>query len=138
MKRTLIVTILRWLAVLPGSLLLAMLCLFPLHWILYLVLTRFVEVYPEMPERILVPGVFSAVFVWAGSRIAPTYKLETSTILFGIWMFLIGGAVFLTWRNADWFGSQLYFQAGGVPTIVAVVGAVIGLFTARTETKQSD
>lgn len=125
--------VLRWIAILPGSLLVALLSLFPLHWILYLITTRFVEVYPEMPERILAPAVLSGVFVWIGSRISPTYKFETSAVLFGIWMFLIGGVVFLTWSGGDWFGGQLYFQGGGVPTIMAIVGAAVGLFVARTE-----
>jgi hypothetical protein len=125
--------VLRWMAVLPGSFLIAALSLFPLHWILYIVITRFVEVYPEIPERILAPGVLSGVFVWVGSRISPAYKFETSAVLFGIWMFLIGGVVFLTWSGGDWFGGQLYFQGGGVPTTMAIVGAAIGLFVARME-----
>lgn len=111
----------------------ALLTLFPLHWILYLVTTRVVEVYPEMPERILAPAILSGVFVWVGSRISPTYKFETSAVLFGIWMFLIGGVVFLTWSGGDWFGGQLYFQGGGLPTIMAILGAAVGLFVARIE-----
>ncbi len=125
--------VLRWIAVLPGSLLIAALSLFPLHWILYIVVTRFVEVYPEMPERILAPGVISGVFVWVGSRISPAYKFETAAVLFGIWMFLIGGAVYLTLGDGDWFGGRLYFQGGGVPTIMAVLGAATGLLVARSE-----
>ena len=80
----------------------------------------------------------SGVFVWAGSWIAPQYKFETSVVLFGIWMFIIGGFVFLTLGEGDWFGTHLYFQGGGIATIMAVVGAGIGLFTARMEAQQSD
>jgi len=134
-----LIQVLRWIAVLPGSLLIALLALFPLHWILYIVLTKFVEVYPEMPERILAPAVLSGIFVWVGSRISPAYKFETSVVLFGIWMFLIGGVVFLTIGDGDWFGGRLYFQGGGVPTIMAIVGAIVGLFAARLEqTNQND
>jgi hypothetical protein len=129
--------ILRWIAVLPGSIIIAVLSLLPLHWLLCFVLTRFVEVYPEMPERVLGPFVLSGVFVWVGSRISPSYKFETAAVLFGIWMFLIGGIVFIAWSRADWFGGQLYFQGGGIPTIMAVVGAAIGLFVARTEQTMS-
>lgn len=129
--------VLRWIAVLPGSLLIAALSLFPLHWILYLVITRFVEVYPEMPERILGPAILSGVFVWVGSRISPAYKFETSVVLFGIWMLLIGGVVFLTLGDGDWFGGRLYFSGGGLPTILAVVGAIVGLFAARLEQSKS-
>ena len=129
--------ILRWIAVLPGAIVVALLVLFPLHWILYIVLTKFVEVYPELPGRILAPAVLPGVFVWVGSRIAPTYKFETAVLLFGIWMFLVGGVVFLTLGEGDWFGGRLYFQGGGVPTIMAVVGAIIGLYTARLEQVES-
>ncbi len=125
--------VLRWMAVLPGSIIVAVLSLFPLHWILYLVLTKFVEVYPELPERILAPAILSGVFVWVSSRISPAYKFETAAVVFSFWMFLIGGFVFLTWSGGDWFGSQLYFQGGGLPTIMAIVGAAVGLFTARLE-----
>lgn len=128
--------VLRWIAVLPGSILVAFLSLFPLHWILYLALTKFVEVYPEMPERILGPALLSYLFVWVGSRISPKYKFETAVVLFGIWMFLIGGFVFLTIAGSQWFGQQLYFRAGGIPTVMAVIGAGIGLFTARMENKK--
>lgn len=124
---------LRWLAVLPGALLAGMIALFPLHLVLYNTLSNFVEPYPEMPERILMPLVVAGVFVYAGSRIAPEFKFETSVLLFGLWLFLIGGFVFLTFYGADWFGGQLHFQGGGLATIMAVIGAAIGLFTVRKQ-----
>lgn len=124
---------LRWLAVLPGALLAGMIAIFPLHLVLYNTLSNFVEPYPEMPERILTPLVIAGVFVYAGSRIAPEFKIETSVVLFGLWLFLIGGFVFLTFYGADWFGGQLYFRGGGLSTIMAIVGAAIGLFVVRKQ-----
>ncbi|MBA3633377.1 MAG: hypothetical protein H0W58_11320, partial [Acidobacteria bacterium] len=56
-----------------------------------------------------------------------------SVVLFGLWLFLIGGFVFLTFYGADWFGSPLHFQGGGLSTIMAVVGASVGLFIARKQ-----
>ena len=114
-----------------------LLSLFPMHWILYLVLTGFLEVYPEMPERILGPAVLSGVFVWAGSWISPKYKFETAAVLFGMWMFLVGGVVFLTWSGADLYGRQLNFQGGGLPTIMAVVGGSLGLLVARIQQNEA-
>lgn len=125
--------VLRWIAVLPSAILVALLSLFPLRWILYIVQTKFVEVYPEWPERILGPAILSGVFVWIGSHISPAYKFETAAVLFGIWMFVIGGFVFLTLGGGDWFGGQLYFKNGGLPTVMAVVGASFGLIVARLE-----
>ncbi|CAN5335726.1 hypothetical protein BH20ACI1_BH20ACI1_03540 [soil metagenome] len=127
------IQILRWIAVLPGAIIAVILSLIPLHLILYIIFTKFVEVYPETPERILAPALISGVFIWVGSQISPTYKFETAIVLFGIWMFLVGGFVFLTFSGGQFYESHLYFQNGGLPTLMAVIGAIIGLFVVRVE-----
>ena len=130
------IQILRWIAVLPCAVIAAVLSLVPLHLLLYLIFTRFVEVYPEMPERILAPAILSGVFIYVGARISPAYKLETAVVLFGIWMFLVGGFVFLTFSGNEFNGGQLYFHYGGIPTIMAVVGAIVGLFVVWSEQRK--
>ena len=62
---------LRWIAVLPGAAFAGLLALFPLHWALYTTLSKVIEPYPALPERLLIPLVFGAVFIRAGSGIAP-------------------------------------------------------------------
>ena len=128
---------LRWLAVLPGALLAGVIALFPLHFILYNTLSHFVEPYPELPERVLTPFVIAGVFVWAGSLIAPEFKIEASVALFGLWLFLVGGFAFLTFHGANWMGGQLYFRGRGLATLMAVVGAIAGLYFARKVQKVS-
>lgn len=130
------IQILRWIAVLPCAIIAAVLSLVPLHLVLYLIFTKFVEVYPEMPERILAPAFLSGVFIYVGARISPAYKVETAVVLFGIWMFLVGGFVFLTFSGSEFNGGQLYFRYSGIPTIMAVVGAIIGLFVVWAEQKK--
>lgn len=127
-----VVKILRWIAVLPGALLASVLSLIPLHMVLYLVTSRFFEVYPQGPERILSPALLSGVFILVGSYISPAYKFETAIVLFGMWLFVVGGFVFLTLTDSDYFGHRLYFRYGAVPTIMAVVGAIIGLIVVRS------
>ncbi len=129
---------LRWVAVFPGALLGGILTSFPLHWILYFTLrneTIFIDPYPELPERILFPFVMTTVFIWVGSRIAPEHKLKTSIVLFGILLFIISGFVFLTLSGSDWLGYQLYFQYSGISTVMAVVGAFVGLYFVRRKEK---
>ncbi|MCJ7546726.1 MAG: hypothetical protein MUP30_07880 [Deltaproteobacteria bacterium] len=129
---------LRWLVVLPGAIAAGVLAMFPLHWILYSTLRHFVEPYPQLPERMLTPFVIAAVFVWAGSRIAPEYKAEAAVVLFGLWMALLGGFVFLTLSGSTWMGRELHFQGGGVAPVMAFVGAVTGLCVVRKEHKAGD
>ena len=125
--------LLRWVVVLPGSLITGFLALIPLHFILYSTLSKFAEPYPELPERCLAPLVFAGVYVWSGSRIAPTHKTETSVALFGLLMLCIGGFIFLSFAKADWFGGQVYLQNGGLGTGLSVVGAILGLLQVRKE-----
>ena len=119
---------LRWIIVLPVSLLTSIAATFPLHWVLLITLSNFVDPYPQLPERILTPFVIAAVFIWAGFRIAPEYKLQTSFALFGLWMFLLGGVVFLTFSGADWMGRRLYFQSAPISPIMAIAGALTGIY----------
>lgn len=129
---------LRWIAILPGALLAAILATVVLHLILYITLTKFVTPYPELPERILTPFVISAIFIWAGNEIAPNYKNTTAIILFGLWLFLAGGFIFLTLTDSSWFGKKLYFQAGGIAPIMAIVGALFGVYKARKSNNDKD
>jgi len=125
---------LRWVAVLPSPLLAGLLALFPLHWIVYHSLrnqTIFVDPYPELPERLLTPFVACAVFVWAGSRIAPERKVLTSVVLLGLLLLLQGGFVFLAVSGTNVMGAQFYLQGRGIAPIMALAGALVGLYIVR-------
>lgn len=124
---------LRWLAVLPGAILAAALSSFPLHLVLYATLSNFIEPYPEIPERVLLPFVAAMAFLWAGAKIAPTHRFETSVVLFGLWLALWGAVVALTLYGAEIAGRALVFQGGALGPIAAVVGALTGLYVTRRE-----
>ena len=126
---------LRWIAVFPGALFAGVLASLPLHWALYLILSSFLEPYPELPERLLSPFVIAAVFIWTGSRIAPEYKIETSAVLFGLWLFLLGGFVFLALSGNNLGGYQLRFYGGGIAPIMAAAGAFTGLYLVRRDVR---
>lgn len=120
-----------WLAVIPGAFIAGVLACFPLRWVLHSTLTNFAEPYPELPERLLTPFVTAVTFIWAGSRIAPEYKVETSVILFGLWALGLVGTIFFTLSGANWMGRQTYFLGGGLGPTMAIAGALTGLYVVR-------
>ena len=126
----------RWAAVLPGSILAGLLMTLPMHWILYTTLSQYFDPVPEFPERAISPLVIGATVVWAGARIAPTRPMETAVVLFGLWTLLLGGFAALTLSGAGFAGGQLYFQAGGLASVMAFVGGFVGLLIARNEVSQ--
>jgi hypothetical protein len=128
--------IIRWLAVLPGAVVCAVLSVFLLHLVLYQTLTGsgIVEPYPEAPERLLGPLVLALAFVWGGARIAPFRKVETAVVLFGALLLLIGASVALGLTGGRIGNAQYYLRLGGFPLAGSVVGAFIGLYLAYRET----
>ena len=128
-------SILTWLAVLPGAVVCALLATFPLHWVLYQSLTGsgIVEPYPETPERMLSPLVSALGFVWGGSRIAPFRKVEAAVVLFGALLLLIGAGFALGLTGAHIGRAQYSLPLGGLPPVGATVGAFIGLYLVRRE-----
>lgn len=129
----------RWLAVLPGSIVCMVFALFPLHFVLYQTLTGsgIVEPYPEAPERLLGPLISALAFVWAGSRIAPSRKVETGVVLFGAALLLVGAGFALGLAGAHIGSIQFYLRLGGFPLACAIVGAFIGLYLVRRENPSS-
>ena len=89
--------------------------------------------YPELPERLLFPFVFAAVFVWTGSRIAPEHKVKTAIVLSGLLVLLEGILVFLMLSGTSYMGGQLYFYAGDIGIIMPIAGAFLGLYIVRRQ-----
>lgn len=124
---------LRWIAVIPAALAVGLLFTFPLRLVLYSTLTNFAEPYPDFPERILTPFVIAAGFVWSGSRIAPTKKIETAVVLFVIWMLLLGALVAFAVLGVNVGGRALFLQGGGLAAVMAFLGGLVGLMAARRQ-----
>jgi hypothetical protein len=124
---------LRWIAVLPGAILAGLLLTFPLHWMLYRTLTGsgFIEPYPELPERLLSPGVFAGGMVFFGSRIAPHHKTEAAAVLFGIVMVLLGVSVAIAVFEVPIAGRTVTLDGGGVASAGAFIGGLVGFLLAR-------
>lgn len=90
---------LRWVFILPLAILLAFLMDFPLHFILYSVLSGgespFITPYPESPELILAPFFRAFVFVLAGTFIAPNNNIIVGKIFSFIWVFFATIGVYI-------------------------------------------
>jgi len=82
---------LRWIFLLPLAILFAILMDFPLHYILYSVLSGgenpFKTPYPESPELILAPFFRAFVFVLTGTFIAPNNNVMVGKIFSFMWVF---------------------------------------------------
>lgn len=74
---------LNWLALIPGVIAYGILITFPVHWVLYGILS-FIEPYPTLPEKILAPFFSGIGMVYGAFTIAPKYKLETSLVICSI------------------------------------------------------
>ena len=127
----------RWIAVLPGAFLAMLLSSFPLHLVLYQTLTGsgIVEPYPEAPERILSPLAATLAFIWAGSRIAPSRKMETAVVLFGTMLLASGAFIGIFASGGHYLGQSLSLRFGGLPIVAGIAGAFIGLYIAYNENK---
>jgi hypothetical protein len=125
--------ILRWILMLPGALLVAVLSTFPLHWILEgifsgdegsfvsFVFGRSVGPMAKTVELNATPFFMAVTFVWTGSEIAPTHKKLIAILLALLWLAILG-FLFL------WLGNRAVF---GINTIGSVLGAVGGIFLVR-------
>lgn len=121
----------RWMAVLPVALLATVLSTVPLHFVLYQTITGsgVVEPYPETPERMLVPLVGALAFICVGARVAPKHEVATATVLFALWLLFAATFVALALSGAHLGGLQFNLQRAGLGPVMAVVGAIAGLYS---------
>jgi hypothetical protein len=129
-------TLLRWVAILPGAMLGGVTAFFPLHWLLgslfphggeyfldFIMFQKPLDV--ESIELTLTPFVFSVFSIWAGAEIAPKFKLAIAFALSGMWLVV---------------GAYLFWSSGGhdiieLKTVGGVAGLVVGPFIVWLRTK---
>lgn len=136
--------VLKWLAVLPGGFLAALLVTFPIHWVVVLIqLTDrpdeaiitignkglLASIPPEILERLgyalFVPGVFVA----AGARIAPCYQFGTALILAVVVVaFQVSAYILVPLLGYEFTGNTIQRILTPVLQLISVSG---GVFYAR-------
>lgn len=126
---------LSWIKVLPISIIAGLLVDFPVHWVLYSTLSGgdspFITPYPELPERILAPFFRALVVVRVSALIAPEHKFKTAFIFAIIWILGAGAFFVLAYLGFQTDRIQLDLTAGGLPMIMGVIGAVVGLYVVK-------
>lgn len=126
---------LRWIAVLPFSLIAGGLVAFPLHWTLYSTLSGgqepFITPYPELPEKLLQPFFTALVIILVASFIAPQHKFKAAMIVATIYVFFAGAVFTLSYLNYRFDNIQLNSTAGGLPIVMGVIGTIVGLHIVR-------
>lgn len=121
---------LKWLAVLPASLL-ANISMYFIWRFLYLMVidpsSRFNSIYID----ILSSSIAGAAFVYAGTYIAPNYKKETALVLTILISMISGASIFIV--NviiADYFSN--------IGIIAGIVGAVACYFEIQRSEKEKE
>lgn len=131
-----------WIGVLPISLIAGLLVDFPVHWILYRTLSGgdspFITPYPELPERVLAPFFRAFVIVWVSALIAPEHRFKTSVVLATLWILGASASFVLVYLGFHTDTIQLNLTAGGLPVIMGVVGAVVGLYQVGVKFKREN
>lgn len=115
--------ILRWIAVLPGSIISAFLIAFLLRWLLYLIFAHNVTLLGFIDEIYLF--VVPIAFVYTGYKIAPKYKFKTAIVLFIC--YLIRSIINVLVLSQKGFQNDLMMQFS-YRTILALLGAVLVLY----------
>lgn len=123
----------KWLGVLPLSLISGLLLSFPIHWVLYRSLFTLVKPYPKLPELLLQPFFSALVFVYVGYLLAPEYKFRTAFILVVLWTFGAGASFVLAYFNIQINSTEYSLTLGGLPILAGVIGALSGLYIVKSK-----
>jgi len=79
------------------------------------------------------PLVGAMAFIWAGARVAPNHKVKAAAVLFALWLLVLGVVVLTVLSGADLGGIQFNLEGGGLAPIMALIGAVAGLYIVRRQ-----
>lgn len=126
---------LRWIFLFPLSMLLAMLIDFPLHFILYSILsggsTPLITPYPQMPELILAPFFRAIVFVFSSLLIAPSHNLKVAKIFSVLWVVIAvsGYLIVQVMSRSNIEDEHLSDLANSsiLPIISGIMGAILSM-----------
>ena len=118
---------LRWIAVVPGALLAAIIVSLIIRTVLYYTLFALISAKPRLIEIMLQPFLIGVGFIYFGSLIAPERNNKTLIILFVLCISVYSVFGFLTLYHSERMGYWLQIR-DFVPILVsAILGACIGV-----------
>lgn len=137
---------LRWIFLFPLSMLFAILIDFPLHFILYSILsggnTPLITPYPNTPELILAPFFRAIIFVFASLLIAPNHNFKVAKIFSILWIVIaISGYIIVQlMSNYNTEDNYLFSMANSsvLPMISGIFGALFSLILIYRIRKKRD
>jgi len=150
-KKSLLIQVVRWFAVLPGSIICAVLVMFPIHWIVMLI-QWFGPLYednsitingkpplsaipPEMLERFGYALFTPMVVIIIGAKIAPKYKFPTGIGMAVFWGLIFGAGSAITISRGRFFGyGWLRFV---IIFALGIAGVVFGLLQVYEKQKRT-
>jgi hypothetical protein len=139
MKKTLpprIKEILRWVAVLPGGLICAVLSTIPVHlFVLMIHASRntdtphtLSDVPPEILERFGYAFFTPFVLIFVGSKITPRFQFYTSIALAVLWGILFGIGVSVAYSRGTLEGYSWFRSV--ITCLLGIAGTALGLYLA--------
>ena len=135
MTKKIIITILRWIAVLPGAILFVLLCHFPIHWFTLLqnyFPDKVIEFdNPATLEYLLYAFWNPLLLITGASFIAPSKKFWVG-VLFTVLMFLFGLSVMIYSKQKD----LVTYSAPELTFLVNILGCSVGLWYVYSKYRQ--
>ena len=130
------VQVLRWLAVLPGALLCALIVNFPIHWVVMLIQhfgsisidaeTPIAAINPEMLELLGYAFFNPFIIIISGAYIAPRFKFQTGIALAVLWGIIFGVSNTTSISQGQYSGwGWLRFV---ITCMLCVAGVCLGFF----------
>lgn len=134
--------ILRWLVVLPGTIVCVVLAMFPIHWFVMLVQSyggpnneSFITIDEKHPLALIPPEVLERfgyalftpmIMIIAGAAIAPKYKFPTGIVMAVLWGFGFGISITIA-ISRGWYTGSGWLQFA-ITCALGIAGVAFGLF----------
>lgn len=131
-----VVNLLRWILVLPAGFVCMLLVSFPVHWVA-LATFKYGEVFKlsdnavDSVERVMFAFFGPLVFVVAGAKVAPKYRMGVAITLSSFLILIIGGSLAIVLLNPSWVITTPVLSVFGI--VSGILGLAAGLYAVKSK-----